>query len=39
MDTNGLTPMMMKSKDVDTKIQVESANWEKVIKASNIPTQ
>jgi tripartite-type tricarboxylate transporter receptor subunit TctC len=39
LDTNGLTPMMMKSKDVDSKIQAESANWEKVIKARNIPTQ
>jgi tripartite-type tricarboxylate transporter receptor subunit TctC len=39
MDTNGLTPMMMKSKDLDSKIQSESANWEKVIKARNIPTQ
>jgi tripartite-type tricarboxylate transporter receptor subunit TctC len=39
MDTNGLTPMMMKTKDVDNKIQLESANWEKVIKARNIPTQ
>ena len=39
LETNGLTPMMMKSKDVDSKIQVESANWEKVIKARNIPTQ
>ena len=39
LDTNGLTPMLMKSKDVDTKIQAESANWEKVIKARNIPTQ
>ncbi len=39
LDTNGLTPMMMKSKDVDAKIQAESANWEKVIKARNIPTQ
>ena len=39
LDTNGLTPMMMKSKDVDVKIQAESANWEKVIKARNIPTQ
>jgi tripartite-type tricarboxylate transporter receptor subunit TctC len=38
LDTNGLTPMM-KSKDVDAKIQAESANWEKVIKARNIPTQ
>ena len=39
METNGLTPMMMKSKDVDSKIQAESAKWEKVIKARNIPTQ
>ena len=39
LDTNGLTPMMMKSKDVDAKIHTESANWEKVIKARNIPTQ
>ena len=39
LDANGLTPMLMKSKDVDTKIQTESANWEKVIKARNIPTQ
>lgn len=39
LDTNGLTPMLMKSKDVDSKIQAESANWEKVIKARNIPTQ
>lgn len=39
MDTNGLTPMMMKSKDVDSKIQSESANWDRVIKARNIPTQ
>ena len=39
LDTNGLTPMMMKSKDVDAKIQAESANWDKVIKARNIPTQ
>lgn len=39
MDTNGLTPMMMKTKDVDAKIQAESVNWEKVIKARNIPTQ
>ena len=39
LDTNGLTPMMMKSKDVDVKIQAESANWDKVIKARNIPTQ
>jgi len=31
--------MMMKSKDADAKIQAESANWEKVIKARNIPTQ
>lgn len=39
LDTNGITPMMMKSKDVDKKIQAESANWDKVIKARNIPTQ
>lgn len=39
LDTNGITPMMMKSKEVDKKIQAESANWDKVIKARNIPTQ
>ena len=38
-DTNGLTPMMMKSKDVASKIQSESLIWDKVIKARNIPTQ
>lgn len=39
MDANGLTPLMMKSKDVDNKIKLESANWDKVIKTRNIPTQ
>ena len=39
LETNGLTPLLMKSKDVDAKIQAESANWDKVIKARNIPTQ
>ncbi|MBU3594235.1 tripartite tricarboxylate transporter substrate binding protein [Polynucleobacter sp. 71A-WALBACH] len=39
MDANGLTPVMMKSKDVENKIRLESANWDKVIKTRNIPTQ
>jgi tripartite-type tricarboxylate transporter receptor subunit TctC len=39
LEINGLTPMMMKSKDVETKIKSESTNWEKVIKARNIPTE
>lgn len=39
LDSNGLTPLMMKGNDVDIKIKAESANWEKVIKARNIPTQ
>ncbi len=39
LEENGLTPVMMKGKDVDSKIQAESAIWEKVIKARNIQTQ
>jgi tripartite-type tricarboxylate transporter receptor subunit TctC len=39
LDTNGLTPMLMKSKDLTSKIQTESLIWDKVIKARNIPTQ
>jgi tripartite-type tricarboxylate transporter receptor subunit TctC len=39
LDTNGLTPLLMNSAEVDNKIKLESANWEKVIKARNIPTE
>jgi len=39
LEANGLTPLLMKSKDVNAKIQAESANWDKVIKARNIPTE
>jgi len=39
LDMNGLTPFLMKSKEVETKIKIESDNWEKVIKARKIPTE
>ena len=39
MDTNGLTPLLMNGREVDTKIKSESITWDKVIKARNIPTQ
>ena len=39
LDANGLTPYLMKSKELNIKIKNESENWEKVIKGRNIASQ
>jgi tripartite-type tricarboxylate transporter receptor subunit TctC len=39
IEINGVKSKLMPRKEIDSKIQSESANWEKVIKARNIPTQ